>query len=56
MTGASPISYLHPVFPWERTDGSVDYVWLTVSVLVVLLVVGVAARLVVKLLKNLFDR
>ena len=50
------LAYIHPVFPWERSDGSVSVVALVVSVLIFLLVVGAALYLVIKLIRKLFGR
>jgi flagellar biogenesis protein FliO len=50
------LAYIHPVFPWERTDGSISVVALLVCVLLVLLVVGAVVYVVIKLMRKMFGR
>jgi uncharacterized membrane protein len=50
------LAYIHPVFPWERADGSVSVVALIISVLLFVLVVGAVLYAVIKLLRKLFGR
>jgi hypothetical protein len=48
-----PLAYIHPVFPWEEVDGSINYVHLAVSLIVFALVVVGFIFLVVKLFRRL---
>jgi heme/copper-type cytochrome/quinol oxidase subunit 2 len=50
------LAYIHPVFPWERSDGSVSVVALVVSVLLFVLVIGATVYVVIKLIRKLFGR
>ena len=46
-------AYFHPVFPWEEVDGSINYVHLVVTLVVLALVVAGFIFLVVKLFRRL---
>ncbi len=50
------LAYIHPVFPWERTDGSISVVALLVSVLLFLLAVGAVVYVVIKLIRKMLGR
>ena len=49
------LASIHPVFPWERTDGSVSVVALVVCVLLFVLVIGAVVYVVIKLIRKLFS-